>query len=193
MTASSTVPSLTRRSAIATLGAAGASLAVHRLVRASAQAGGDLTGHPLTGMWLALANPPMPDHPQFTAPSFFGADGTVVGGPPVSPLGPDGVQFNSDLVGVWEPHDEWTGHFTAVQILSDAEGMLLGTVTVDGYPRVNEDGQTFIDDGSLVTVTIRDVAGSVMAIQPPGSSVRPVTAIRMTSGRPGIPESSRAF
>ena len=47
-------------------------------------------------------------------------------------------------------------------MLSDTNGALLGTVTMDGYPRASEDGQTFIDDGELVMVTIRDPAGAIV-------------------------------
>jgi hypothetical protein len=64
---------------------------------------------------------------------------------------------------------------------------LVGSVTIDGHPRVDEDGATFVDDGSLVTVTIRDAAGAVVVVVPPGTPGRPVTAVRMRVGNPGFP------
>jgi len=146
-----------------------------------------LANHPLTGTWLAMANPPLPDDPQIAAPSLFGADGTVLLMFPLTQKGPQGVQFNSAMVGTWEADSERRGHFTAVQILSDADGAFLGSVTVDGFPEVSEDGQTFIDDGSRVMVTIRDAMGAVVQ-QMPGTGARPVTAIRMGPGAPGFPD-----
>jgi hypothetical protein len=150
-----------------------------------------LAEHPLTGTWLAMANPPLPDSPQVAAPSYFGADGSVLLMFPLTQAGPQGVQFNSAYVGTWEADGERRGHFTAVQLLSDANGTFLGSVTVDGYPVVSEDGRTFIDDGSKVTVTIRDPGGAIVQ-QFPGAGGRPVTGIRMSPGSPGFPEPSPA-
>jgi hypothetical protein len=156
-----------------------------------AQGEGDLADHPLTGTWMAMANPPLPDSPQVAAPSLFSADGSVLLMFPITQAGPDGVQFNSAYVGTWEADGDRRGHFTATQLLSDAEGTFLGSVTVDGYPVVSEDGQTFVDDGSLVQVTIRDPAGAIVA-QFPGEGARPVTGIRMGGGSSGFPEVSPA-
>ena len=146
-----------------------------------------LATHPLTGVWLAMANPPLPGAPQVPAPSFFGADGTVLLMFPLTQQGAQGVQVNSPYMGTWEADSERRGHFTAVQLLSDADGTFLGSVTVDGYPEVSEDGQTFIDDNSRVTVTIRDATGALLN-QGPGAGARPVTAIRMAPGAPGFPD-----
>jgi hypothetical protein len=89
-------------------------------------------------------------------------------------------------VGTWEADSDRRGHFTATQLLSDATGAFLGSVTVDGYPEVNEDGQTFVDDGSKVMVTIRDATGAIVQ-QMPGAGGPPVTGIRMAPGVPGFP------
>ena len=81
---------------------------------------------------------------------------------PPTQVGPQGVVFNAASSGPGKPTTSGAVHFTAVQVLSDATGTFLGTVTIDGYPEVSEDGQTFIDDGSRVTVTIRDAAGAIV-------------------------------
>lgn len=175
---------VTRRTAIASLGGASAALVAGS---AAGRQSTSLADHPLTGVWMAMANPPLPDDPQVPAPSYYGADGTVVIAFPITQRSPTGVQVNSDLIGTWEAHDEVTGHFTAVQMLSDLNGVFTGTVTIDGFPRVHEDGQTFVDDGSLVTVTIRDPGGTVVATIS-GLGGRPVTGVRMAPGAPGIPE-----
>ena len=146
-----------------------------------------LADHPLTGTWLAMANPPLPDDPQFPAPSLFGADGTVLLVFPTTQAGPQGVVFNAPVMGTWEADSERRGHFTAVQLLSSADGVFLGSVTIDGYPEVSEDGQSFIDDGSRAVATIRDATGAIVQ-EAPAVGARAVTAIRMGVGSPGFPE-----
>jgi hypothetical protein len=191
----STRSTVSRRAALASAGAGGALLAfAGRAARVGAQGAPDLADHPLTGTWLAMANPPVPEDPQFAAPSLFAADGTVLLLFPATQRGPRGPVFQSAYVGVWEPDGERRGHFTAVQSLSDGEGTFLGTVTVDGFPEVSEDGQTFVDDGSQVTVTMRDAAGAIVnQIAPTGQPAgRPVTAMRMGVGAPGFPEPAGA-
>jgi hypothetical protein len=115
----------------------------------------------------------------------FAADGSVLLMFPLTQAGPQAVQFNSAYVGAWEVDDERTAHFTAVQVLSDAAGTFLGTTTVDGYPMVNEDGQTFVDDGARVMITVRDPAGTIVD-QFPDTTGRPVTGRRMSPGNPGF-------
>jgi hypothetical protein len=178
---------VSRRTALAGLGAGGLALATigHS---ASARQNPALADHPLTGVWLAMSNPPVPEDPQSPAPSYFGADGTVVLSFPITQRTAEGMQVNSPALGTWEPYDETTGHFTAVQVLSDLNGNLTGSITIDGYPQVSEDGQSFIDDGSLVTITIRDPSGTVVATIPGLEGGRPVTALRMGPGAPGFPE-----
>jgi hypothetical protein len=166
----------------ATLGLAGSASPVH------AQ-DANLADHPLTGTWLAMANSLLPEDPQFPAPSLFAADGTVLLVFPASQVGPQGPFFNAPVMGVWEPDSDRRGHFTAVQLMAAADGTFLGSVTIDGYPEVSEDGQTFIDDGSQVMLTIRDATGAIVdQIVPTGQPAgRPVTGVRMGVGEPGFP------
>lgn len=189
MTTNNDPGTVTRRSAIAGLGAAGLGVAIVSSMRSTAaqSAVADYSNHPLTGMWLAMANPGLPESPQFPAPSYFGPDGTVVLAFPVADVGQQGLVFQSSPVGVWVPYDDQTGHFTAVQTLSAPDGAFVGSVTIDGHPLVSDDGMTFIDDGSLVTVTIRDATGAVVVVVPPGTPSPPVTATRMAVGAPGFP------
>ncbi len=184
-----TTPSVSRRTALAALGMSGIALSAGSRTAVAQNRPLDHSAHPLYGMWLALANPTLSEDPPYHGPSLFAADGTVLLLAPPSGREPNGIEFASSYMGTWEPYDDRTGHFTAVQIRSNSEGLLIGSVTVDGYPQVSEDGQSFIDDGSLVTVTIRDAAGAVVATIPPGTSSRPVTASRMSPGAPGFQES----
>jgi hypothetical protein len=153
---------------------------------AAHQATPSLADHPLTGDWMAMANRPPPGAPQVPAPSHFGADGSVFLVFPPTQVGMQGVEFVSPHVGTWEADSDRRGHFTATQLLSDATGAFLGSITVDGYPEVSEDGQTFVDDGSKVLITIRDAAGAIVQ-QVPGAGGPPVTGIRMAPGVPGFP------
>jgi hypothetical protein len=186
MTTSSSAQAVSRRTALAGISATGLGLALAATTHHASAQETDLANHPLTGTWLAMANPPLPESPQIAAPSLFGADGSVLLMFPLTQVGPQGVVFNSAYVGTWEADGERRGHFTAVQVTSDANGTFTGTSTVDGYPVVSEDGQTFIDDGSKVLVTIRDPAGAIVQ-QFPGAGGRPVTGMRMGPSNPGFP------
>jgi hypothetical protein len=183
-----------RRSVLlsAVSGTVAGALALGRTQRVAAhQETPSLTDHPLTGDWMAMANRPPPGTPQVPAPSHFGADGSVLLVFPPTQVGMQGVEFVSPHVGTWQADSDRRGHFTATQVLSDASGAFLGSVTVDGYPEVSEDGQTFVDDGSKVMVTIRDATGAVVQ-QIPGAGGPPVTGIRMAPGVPGFPEQGAA-
>ena len=74
-------------------------------------------------------------------------------------------------------------------MLSDSNGAFLGTVTIDGYPEVSEDGQTLIDDQSQALVTIRDAAGTILQ-EMPAAGAPPVMGVRMGVGAPGFAELS---
>lgn len=180
-----------RRAALAGVGVA--ALGMTGLRTASAH-DDDLSAHPLAGTWMASANPPLPDDPQFPAPSLFAADGTVLLVFPASQVGPQGPFFNAPVVGTWEADTDQRGHFTAVQLMSAPDGTFLGSVTIDGYPEVSADGMTFIDDGSRATITMRDAAGAIVnQIVPTGAPAgRPVTAVKMGVGVPGFADAGDA-
>ena len=187
MTTPRTSPSVSRRTALAGLGAGSLGLALGTRTAGAAPAL-STADHPLTGVWLAMANPARAEDPKFPAPSVFAADGTVILNWVPAGIGMDGqLQFLGSYGGVWEPYDDHTGHFTAVQSMVDATGNFVGSVTVDGHPHVSEDGLTFEDDGLLNTVTIRDAAGAVVAVVPPGTpNDRPITGTKMRVGNAGF-------
>jgi hypothetical protein len=76
---------------------------------------------------------------------------------------------------------------TAVWVTSDADGNYLSSYTLEGYPTVSEDGQTFSDDMSRVVVTVRDPLGVVTDVIHP-SDAPPVKGNRMGPGAPGVPD-----
>ena len=153
----------------------------------------DLAKHPIVGAWLIMnANAP-----QNPSPTIFAADGTVTLADLPSILDPDlGVVFASTGVGVWEPTGERSAHLTFVQVNSDAKGTYLGTLTVDGYPEVSADGQSWTDAGTQVHVTVRDAHNAIIMEAGGGNGAEPITApvhaFRMQVGNPGFPEGTPA-
>jgi hypothetical protein len=169
---------LSRRTALGGVGVAAAALSLGHLDRAAAQetTPGAMANHPIVGAWM-VATPAGPSM------AVFFADGINIQGLPASQTGPFGVSFVSPQVGTWEPIDERSVHFTGVQFHSDANGILVGTVTIDGHPTVSEDGQTLRDDNPESGPTIRDADGNVVDVLKGGP---PVTAVRMGVGSPGL-------
>ena len=106
---------------------------------------------------------------------------------PTAQAGPQGVTFTGVQVSTWEPISERGIHFTGVQLQTDANGAFVGSVTIDGHPRVSEDGQTIIDDSPETTVTIRDAAHNVVAVLTGEDLGPPATGVRMGVGASGLP------
>jgi hypothetical protein len=181
MTIRKTDRPVSRRTALAGLGAGGIGLAFAATARqASAQdAATAMATHPIVGTWMVST-------PAGPAMAVFLADGTNIQGLPATQAGPNGVVFVSTQVGSWEPVSARGVHFTGVQLLSDANGTLVGTVEIDAYPVVSEDGQTLRDDDPRSGPLIRDAAGTVVA-NPRGSGGPPATGVRMGVGASGLP------
>jgi hypothetical protein len=144
-----------------------------------------LADHPQVGAWLVLNAP--------TGPTtiIISADGTAVFGTQATQAGPQGGVFVSAQLGVWESTGERSIHFTGVQLLSDADGASAGSVTIDAYQTVSEDGQSFASDPESV-VTIRDAMHNVAMVIGPNADGPPVTGVRMSIGSPGFPEGTPA-
>jgi hypothetical protein len=134
--------------------------------------------HPIVGAWMAST----PGGPSL---SVFSSDGTVVMAAPASSVGPMGLVFQSSQVGTWEAIDDHAVHFTQAQILTDADGTLVGSLTFEGYPVVSDDGQTLLDENTQGSVTIRDAANAIVDVMEGGP---PITGVRMGVGAPGFPE-----
>jgi hypothetical protein len=175
---------VTRRAALAGLGAGGigAALAARGRVAAAQEVQSDaMANHPIVGAWMVTT-------PTGPALAVFSADGTNIQGVSTTQAGPQGVTFTGAQVGTWEPVDERRVHFTGVQLLTDATGAFVGSVTIDGHPQVSDDGQSFIDDAPETTITIRDAANTVRDVINPFPGGPPATGVRMGVGAPGFPE-----
>jgi hypothetical protein len=174
--------SLSRRTALAGLGAGGLGLALATTTRlASAQEATPTAraSHPIVGNWMVST-------PAGPAMAVFLADGTNIQGLPATQAGPNGVVFVSTQVGSWEPVSERGIHFTGVQLHSDVNGNLIGTVEIDAFPVVSEDGKTLLDDDPRSGPLIRDAAGNVVA-NLRGTGGPPATGVRMGVGASGLP------
>jgi hypothetical protein len=142
-----------------------------------------MASHPIVGVWLNM-NATIPPSPSV---SIFGADGSVVSINPVNYKDTErGVVYASDLVGTWEPTGPRSIHLTSISMESDGDANFTGTFTLDAYPEVSEDGQTWTDDGTQVKATIRDATNTVVTVLGGGGDQPPITppvmATRMSPG-----------
>ncbi len=142
-------------------------------------------GHPIVGTWFSVT-------PLGPAISVYGADGalTVVFAP--TQAGQQGATYHSAALGSWEPTGERTVRFTMIQVTSDAAGTYLGTVTIDGYPTVAEDGQTVVDASPDAKITVRDAANAVATVIGGDGSTPPVTSVRVKPGAVVFPAGTPA-
>jgi hypothetical protein len=173
---------VTRRTALAGLGAGGLGLVLAAHNATAQDATDAMAKHPMVGVWNVMT-------PGGPAPGVFLPNGTALVTPQVTQAGPNGVTFCTSQLGVWEPVSERGAHFTGIQIHSDADGNFVQSVTIDGFPVVSEDGQSLLDDQSQGTITIRDATGSIVQ-EMPTAGAPPVTGIRMAVGAPGFAEPS---
>jgi hypothetical protein len=142
---------------ISALASAGAStFAVGRTSVVAQEATLDaMASHPIVGAWLVLRPSPVP--------VIFAADGTITLGAAPNYLDPTlGVTFQGALLGAWEPVSERGVHLTAMQVLTDADGIYVGTFTMDAHPVVNADGQRFTDTGQTRFI-VRDATNAIVS------------------------------
>lgn len=196
-----TTHSLTRRSAIAGLGAGSLGLFLGASAAAAAPAfdngssgGGDLLStatHPLAGRWLShLALPSRPDV-DVAVPTFFGGDGTVVMIFPGMEAEKRGIQVSGMALGCWEPLSADLGHFTAVQVLANLDGDYIGTVTVDGYAQTDAEGLGFAVRSEDNLFIVRD-AGDAIVEELAASADHPMRGLKMRVGNAGFATSLAA-
>jgi len=165
-------PTVTRRTALAGIGAGGLALAARG---ASAQdASPDLSGHPLVGTWAVLTL-------EGVIPQCHGPDGSVVVAYPPNYVDPTlGVRFRGSGLGRWEADGERSTHFVSIQAISDANGAYIGTLVFEAGMEVSADGQTWAGGGSTpLRIVVRDAANNVIVDQVLSGGGPPVTATRI--------------
>ena len=173
---------VSRRTALAGLGAGGLGLALAATARgvAAQNAIAEMATHPLVGTWMTGTSP------ADFAVAHWDADGNMTNNGLFALPGPDGTMIHSNpFAGVWEPDGDRGIHFTFMALTYDAAGAVTGSITVDGYPVANEDGNSFWDDGTRAVVTLRDATG---AVSQEIATVPAVAGVRMAPGKPGYDE-----
>ena len=172
---------VSRRVALAGIGAGGLGVAVGLPARQAEAENPDLAAHPLTGVWLVTMG-------ETVAPTSFGADGSVQLTCPVCERGVSGSNtFVTPGVGTWTSTGGRGGYFNVVHVLTDETGRFAGTRSMHCYPVVSEDGTSFADDGSKIRIYVRDESNSLMAILGEDGNSAPISAVRMSPGSPGFP------
>ena len=147
--------SLSRRTALAGLGATGLGLALGSSATAQEASLSDLAGHPLTGTWAALT-------PGGVVPQIHGADGSLIAAFPPNYVDPAlGLTFQGPALGRWEADGERTGHFTFIQALSDANGTYVGTFQLADELEVSADGQTW-SGATSAHIIVRGAANNIL-------------------------------
>jgi hypothetical protein len=147
--------------------------------RSSQEEAGDLAGHPFVGTWVAMT-------PAGPVPTIVGPDGSFVAAFTANYFDPGlGLTFQGSALGRWEADGERGTHFTAIQVLTDAEGTYLGTFQFEGHPEVSADGQTFTDT-TPQRVVMRDANNTItfdqiLPVEPP------VTGVRLSPGGVDLP------
>lgn len=171
-----------RRTALGHAGAAAAAIGLSsRVGHAAAQetTPGDMAGHPIVGAWLAIV-------PSPPAPASFAADGIVTIAYAPNYVDPVlGLTYQGPMLGTWEPISERGIHFTAIQTLTDAEGTLVGTFTLESHPLVDADGQGFTDVTPDARIIVRDANHAFLVDE---IITGGVTAVRITPGSLIFPE-----
>ena len=164
--------SVSRRAALAGLGAGGLALALAAAHPAVAHEGaGDLAGHPLVGTWAVMA-------PDGVIPQFHGPDGSVVVAYPPNYVDPVlGLTFQGPGLGRWESTGARSGRFTFLQALSDAAGAYAGTFQLAADIEASTDGQTWSGTNTAHAI-VRD-AGNAVIFDEVLSFDPPVTAARI--------------
>jgi len=177
MTSSNTHQTVSRRSALAGFGAAGAGLVLAAATQSASAQGDSLAGHPQIGVWMI-------DSPIGRAIAVYSAEGSVITALAASQAGPAGVAFSSTQIGTWEATSERGAHLTVVQLLSDGAGAYTGSVTVDAFQEVTADGQSWMSTAGS-SITIRDAADNILDVV---TDFPPATATRMGPGNAGFPD-----
>ena len=175
--------SVSRRAALAGLGAGGAGLAVAASTRSVHAEGAAMAAHPLAGAWLVSTSPSMA-----TAICTLNQDGTALVALPVcEDNGIGTVAYTTPGIGTWQSEGSRGGYVNVVQVLSHATGALIGTRSTHYFPVVGEDGKSFTAEGRFTRVVVRDSTGELIKIIGEDGELSEISGVRMSPGSPGFP------
>ena len=173
--------SVSRRAALAGLGAGSLGLALAAPAPQVRAEQASLAEHPLTGTWLMTV-------PGGVAPAVFAADGAVMLAWPACEQNAAGqIIHSTPALGTWESSGGRVGYVNVVQVLTDSGGAFVGTRSRLWYPEVSEDGQSFLGDGATMRVYLRDSTNAVVSMRGEGGEMSPLSGVRMSPGSHGFP------
>lgn len=173
--------SVSRRAALAGLGAGSLGLALAAPTRQTAAESASLGDHTLTGAWLVSL-------PGGVAPAHFSADGTVLLACPTCEQNAAGqIIYSTSALGTWESAGDRAGSVNVLQVLTDSAGAFVGTRSLLWNPEVSEDGHSFLGDGATMRVYLRDSTNTVIAIRGEDGDLPPLSGVRMSPGSHGFP------
>ena len=149
-----------RSSLIRTLLALAAVIAVLAGNGAAAAQDAATADHPIVGTWTVTLG----DDPHVHGLLTHHADGTMTSSDPTTlAVKPGMVVYQSGAHGVWEATGPTTIAYTYQQFNTDADGNIVGIITVSGTREVSADGQSFT--GSSV-FQVADPDGNVLFSEP---------------------------
>ncbi len=144
----------------------------------------EMESHPMVGTWL------VGQAPNDLVVTHVSPDGNFfVNGPNIS-VGADGALggFGDPPMGSWVPVNDREIHFVFTNRTYDATGAHTGYFSVEGYPVASEDGMSLWDDGTRVTITVRDPNGVVVETIGPGLEGAAISGMRLVPGKSGYDE-----
>jgi hypothetical protein len=138
--------------------------------------------HPVVGTWRVYLG----DDPHVHGLLTHHADGTMTSSDPVTmAIEPGMTGYQSSAYGVWEATGPNTVAYTYHQFTSDADGNVIGLVTVSGEREISADGQAFggagvfqladLDGNVFLTAPAPEVRGERMTIVPAETLATPAT------------------
>jgi hypothetical protein len=174
---------VSRRAALAGLGAGGAGLAVAASARSVHAEGASMAEHPLAGAWLVSISPGMA-----TALCTLDKDGTALVAVPIcEDNGSGAVSYTTPGIGTWQSEGSRGGYVNVVQVLSHATGALIGTRSTHYFPVISEDGKSFTAEGRFTRVVVRDSTGALIKVMGEDGELPEISGVRMSPGSPGFP------
>lgn len=184
MSRSQATQAVSRRTALAGLGAGGLGVALAATVHPAAAQDAEMVNHPMVGTWLAGRAP------NDLGITHISPDGNfLLNYSPTVGVGPDGALiYNDPNMGAWVPVSARGIRFFFTWRSYDAAGVFIGYGSVEGYPVASEDGMSFWDDGTQVIVTNRDPNGVVTQVIGPGLTDAGIGGVRLVPGKSGYDE-----
>lgn len=136
---------------------------------------------PFLGSWIA-------DTSVGQVTMRFESNGIVVLDVPLTVPSYDAIAYTGPAVGTWDLYaNSGAAAFEAVQSITHANGIFLGTATINGYLMAAADGQTLFGPDIMATVTVRDARNNLVQVSTLGEKRPVMTAFAVEVRSAGLP------